>query len=131
MPIYEYQCLQCEHRSEVLQRMSDDPLTRCERCGGELKKLLSAPAFQFKGSGWYVTDYARKNEGKGESKGDGSSSDKPASKGDSDSSSASSSSESSASSDAGGSSKDGSSSKVSKGADKTSSTKGSTSSSSD
>lgn len=65
MPIYEYQCQQCEHRSEVLQRMADDPLTTCERCGGALKKLLSAPAFQFKGSGWYVTDYARKDADKG------------------------------------------------------------------
>ncbi len=77
MPLYEYKCLGCGTVSEVIQRMSDDPLTTCERCGGELKKLLSAPAFQFKGSGWYVTDYANKSGGdngksgseKGDSKG--------------------------------------------------------------
>ena len=64
MPIYEYQCTSCGDVSEVLQRMSDSPLTTCEDCGGELKKLVSAPAFQFKGEGWYVTDYARKDNGK-------------------------------------------------------------------
>ncbi len=63
MPLYEYKCLGCSTVSEVIQRMNDDPLTTCERCGGELKKLLSAPAFQFKGSGWYVTDYANKSGG--------------------------------------------------------------------
>ncbi len=62
MPLYEYQCLSCGNVSEVIQRMSDDPLSTCEECGGELKKLLSAPAFQFKGSGWYVTDYADKGK---------------------------------------------------------------------
>jgi putative FmdB family regulatory protein len=65
MPIYEYECSQCGHRSEELQRISDPPLTECPECGGEYKKLISAPAFQFKGSGWYVTDYARKESGKG------------------------------------------------------------------
>ncbi len=65
MPLYEYQCLSCGNVSEVIQRMSDDPLSTCEECGGELKKLLSAPAFQFKGSGWYVTDYANKSGGNG------------------------------------------------------------------
>ena len=63
MPIYEYQCENCGHRSEALQKMSDPPLTTCDVCGGSLKKLLSAPAFQFKGSGWYVTDYANKSGG--------------------------------------------------------------------
>jgi putative FmdB family regulatory protein len=66
VPIYEYQCQTCEHRLEALQRMSEPPLTTCPDCGGELRKLVSAPAFQFKGSGWYVTDYARKD---GEKKG--------------------------------------------------------------
>lgn len=66
MPIYEYQCLKCGERSEVMQRVSDAPLTTCPECGGELKKLISAPAFQFKGSGWYVTDYARKAAAGGE-----------------------------------------------------------------
>ncbi len=64
MPLYEYKCLGCGYVSEAIQRMSDPPLSTCDRCGGELKKLLSAPAFQFKGTGWYVTDYAGK-EGKG------------------------------------------------------------------
>ena len=80
MPIYEYQCENCGHRSEALQKMSDPPLTTCDECGGSLKKLLSAPAFQFKGSGWYVTDYANKSGGEkasdgGDSKADKSTSD--------------------------------------------------------
>jgi putative FmdB family regulatory protein len=76
MPIYEYQCRRCGHRLEAMQRFSDPPRRRCPECGGGLKKLVSAPAFHFKGSGWYVTDYAGKKsaEGKGEaaaeSKGD-------------------------------------------------------------
>lgn len=60
MPIYEYECLACGKRSEVLQRASDPPLGECPECGGQVRKLISAPAFQFKGSGWYVTDYASK-----------------------------------------------------------------------
>ncbi len=73
MALYEYQCQQCGTRSEVLQKMADPPLTVCELCGGPLKRLLSSPAVQFKGSGWYVTDYARKSGGapSGGSKGDG------------------------------------------------------------
>lgn len=58
MPLYEYQCLQCKERSEVLQNISDPPHSHCPKCGGEMKKLLSAPAIQFKGSGFYKTDYA-------------------------------------------------------------------------
>lgn len=69
MPIYEYQCESCGQRTEVMQRISDDPLTLCEVCSGPLKKLISAPSFQFKGSGWYVTDYAR-GDGKGKDGGD-------------------------------------------------------------
>ena len=65
MPIYEYECLSCNDRSEAIQRLSDPPLETCRECGGELRKLLSAPAIQFKGEGWYVTDYADKNK-KGE-----------------------------------------------------------------
>lgn len=60
MPIYEYQCLQCGHVSELLQRHGDSA-PACPECGGETKRLVSAPAFQFKGQGWYVTDYARKS----------------------------------------------------------------------
>ena len=68
MPLYEYECLNCGKRTEVLQRMSDAPLAACPTCGGEVKKLLSAPAVQFKGSGWYVTDYAGKKGGSSSSK---------------------------------------------------------------
>ena len=66
MPIYEYSCLKCGERTEALQRLADEPLTTCETCGGELKKLLSAPAFQLKGTGWYVTDYARSGKPDGD-----------------------------------------------------------------
>ncbi len=58
MPIYEYLCDACGHLSEAIQRLSDAPLTECDECGGPVRRLISAPAFQFKGSGWYVTDYA-------------------------------------------------------------------------
>jgi len=60
LPLYEYACTQCGQRSEKIQKFSDPPLTKCEHCGGKLKRLVSSPAIQFKGSGWYVTDYARK-----------------------------------------------------------------------
>jgi putative FmdB family regulatory protein len=63
MPIYEYECLNCGKRTEVLQRMSDAPLAACPDCGGEVKKLISAPAFQLKGTGWYATDYGGKKSG--------------------------------------------------------------------
>jgi putative FmdB family regulatory protein len=59
MPLYEYQCSSCGQTFEVLQRFSDLPLTSHEGCGGSVKRLLSAPALQFKGTGWYVTDYGR------------------------------------------------------------------------
>ena len=62
MPIYEYQCEECERKTEAIQRLDDPPLTLCPHCGGPLKKLMSAPAFQFKGTGWYVTDYADENK---------------------------------------------------------------------
>src|SRR5688572_32159074 len=71
MPLYEYQCQQCGRRNEVLQKMADPPLTVCEVCGGPLKKLASSPSVQFKGSGWYVTDYARKGGGGAAAKGEG------------------------------------------------------------
>ena len=59
MPIYEYECRKCRAHIEVFQKVSDKPLARCRKCGGKLEKRISAPAIQFKGSGWYVTDYAR------------------------------------------------------------------------
>ena len=60
MPIYEYECSKCGKTIEVIQKMSDKPLKKHQGCGGSLTKLISAAGFQFKGSGWYVTDYARK-----------------------------------------------------------------------
>lgn len=82
MPIYEYQCQTCQERLETIQSISAPPLTTCPECGGELKKLLSAPAFQFKGSGWYVTDYARQGNGKKGGEGESGDSGKSESKGD-------------------------------------------------
>ena len=58
MPLYEYQCMACNERSEILQKISDPPYSHCPKCGGEMKKLISSPAIQFKGSGFYKTDYA-------------------------------------------------------------------------
>ncbi|HEY7817908.1 MAG TPA: FmdB family zinc ribbon protein [Vicinamibacteria bacterium] len=60
MPIYEYRCTKCGHRFESIQKVSDPPLTKCEKCKGKVERLISSPAIQFKGSGWYITDYARK-----------------------------------------------------------------------
>jgi putative FmdB family regulatory protein len=61
MPLYEYQCKKCGHRFEKIQKFSDKPIKKCPDCGGPVEKTISAPAVQFKGSGWYVTDYARKS----------------------------------------------------------------------
>ena len=63
MPLYEYQCKKCGNRLEKIQKFSDKPLTKCPDCGGPMEKVISAPAVQFKGSGWYVSDYARKGSG--------------------------------------------------------------------
>ena len=60
MPLYEYQCKKCKHRFEKIQKFSDKMLTKCPECGGPIEQMVSAPAVQFKGSGWYVTDYAKK-----------------------------------------------------------------------
>ena len=69
MPIYEYECRKCKAHIEVLQKMTDKPLSKCRRCGGRLEKQWSATGFQFVGSGWYVTDYAgKKSDGKEEKK---------------------------------------------------------------
>ena len=59
MPLYEYQCQACAHRFEQIRRFSDPPLESCPECGGAVRKLVSSPAIQFKGTGWYVTDYAQ------------------------------------------------------------------------
>lgn len=79
MPIYEYICQECGRKTEVLQRMNEKPLKICPHCGGRLKKAFSAPAIQFKGSGWYVTDYApAKKEEKETPAGKAESDSKPA-----------------------------------------------------
>lgn len=61
MPLYEYLCDACGHRFETIRKFSDPPLETCPKCGGPVNKLQSAPAFHLKGSGWYITDYARKD----------------------------------------------------------------------
>lgn len=61
MPLHEYECKKCGHRFERIQKFSDPPVKKCPQCGGKVEQLLSAPAVQFKGSGWYVTDYAKKS----------------------------------------------------------------------
>ena len=60
MPIYEFECKKCKSHIEVFQKVTDKSPTKCSKCGGKLEKVISAPAIQFKGSGWYVTDYASK-----------------------------------------------------------------------
>ena len=80
MPIYEYICSACGHRFEVMQKITDHPVKKCEKCGGSVRKVLSAPALVFKGTGWYATDYAnpeRKKARKAEKDG-GSNGDKKA-----------------------------------------------------
>jgi putative FmdB family regulatory protein len=74
MPLYEYQCKKCQHRFEKIQKFSDPHVKKCPKCGGPVEQLLSAPAVQFKGSGWYVTDYAKKSGSQASS--NGGSSDK-------------------------------------------------------
>ncbi len=79
MPIFEYQCTKCNDRTEVIQKFTDPPYASCPKCGGEVRKLMSAPAIQFKGSGFYKNDYASassKPESKPESKSEGSSESK-------------------------------------------------------
>ncbi|HWB82694.1 MAG TPA: FmdB family zinc ribbon protein [Bryobacteraceae bacterium] len=90
MPLYEYQCHRCGNTFEVIQKFSDEPLKTHEGCGGEVERLLSPPALQFKGSGWYVTDYGKngkshsgsssngKTESKSETKTESKSESKPA-----------------------------------------------------
>jgi putative FmdB family regulatory protein len=84
MPLYEYECGACGHRFELIQKFSDGPPDACPKCGkGPLQRMQSSPAFQFKGTGWYVTDYAAKGKGSDKSSGEKSGESKPAdSKGD-------------------------------------------------
>ncbi len=95
MPLYEYKCQSCGETFEVIQKFSDAPLKQHEKCGGRVERLVSPPALQFKGSGWYVTDYAGGNgksgpgkDAKKEAKSEGSSSADSASKGETKTSSA-------------------------------------------
>jgi putative FmdB family regulatory protein len=64
VPLYEYQCVKCKRRTEKIERVAGPHLRKCPHCGGKVERLQSAPAIQFKGSGWYVTDYAGKSGGK-------------------------------------------------------------------
>ena len=77
MPIYEYRCSECGHQFEVSQRMSDEPLTECEVCGGAIAKMLFAPAIHFKGTGFHNTDYGSKRRGTAEDGGSGSDDSSP------------------------------------------------------
>ena len=95
MPLYEYQCQACGHRFEKIQKFSDPIEDVCPACGGKVDKLVSSPAIQFKGSGWYITDYAKKSSSESSSaksssdkKADSSPSGSSGSSGDSSSSSA-------------------------------------------
>ncbi len=83
MPLYEYLCSDCGGTVEVIQKFSDEPLQTCPDCGGQMERLLSAPAIRFKGTGWYVTDYAGKNGGKSEGDSESKTEKKSDAKGDS------------------------------------------------
>jgi putative FmdB family regulatory protein len=76
LPLYEYKCVKCGHRFEKIESVGAPETKRCPKCGGKAERLLAAPAIQFKGSGWYVTDYAGKKPGAGagEKSGDGAAS---------------------------------------------------------
>ena len=85
MPLYEYKCRSCKSNSEFMQKAGDPPKKKCPKCGGPLDKVLTAPALQFKGKGWYVTDYSKKSSGRedgakssSESKSDSQAESKPA-----------------------------------------------------
>ena len=76
MPLYEYQCVKCKRRTEKIETVAGPHLKKCPHCGGKVEQTLTAPAIQFKGSGWYVTDYAGKNSAATPSEGSGDSSAK-------------------------------------------------------
>jgi len=77
MPLYEYKCEKCGNLFEVMQKFSDEPVKAHENCGGSVHRLLSAPALLFKGSGWYVNDYAKKGANKSDSNANGQSKSEP------------------------------------------------------
>jgi putative FmdB family regulatory protein len=101
MPLYEYECKKCGHRFEKIQKFSDKMVKKCPECGGQVEQMISAPAVQFKGTGWYVTDYAKKSSSQGASgsSGDSSAKDKKDDKPKSDSGSKETSSKESSSKD--------------------------------
>ena len=116
MPLYEYECKKCGHRFEKIQKYSDRMVKKCPECGGVVEQMISAPAVQFKGSGWYVTDYPKKSGSSGSSD-SGSKESKKDDKSKSESSSKESSGKDSSSKDGSsreGSSKESSSKKVEK-----------------
>jgi putative FmdB family regulatory protein len=76
MPLYEYECKKCHHRFERIQKFSDRMVKKCPDCGGVVEQMISAPAVQFKGSGWYVTDYAKKSSAQSSADGSGKDSKK-------------------------------------------------------
>lgn len=81
MPTYEYRCRACDHTFEIVQKMSDDALTICPECGGELRKVFAPPAITFKGSGFYATDHGKKTKTSGgETSGAKTSDEKPGTK---------------------------------------------------
>ena len=80
MPLYEYECKKCHHRFEKIQKFSDPHMKKCPDCRGPVALVISAPAVQFKGSGWYVTDYPKKSSGSSSSSSDNESSKDSASK---------------------------------------------------
>src|SRR3981081_1404049 len=116
MPLYEYECKKCHHRFEKIQKFSDRMVKKCPECGGPVEQMISAPAVQFKGSGWYVTDYPKKSNASASSE-DGGKDSKKEEKSKSESSSKEASSKESSSKESSskeGSSKDSSSRKSDK-----------------
>ena len=80
MPIYEYECTECGKHHEIMQKITDKPLTDCTECGGKMKKIISNTSFVLKGTGWYATDYAASKPTSGASNGDKASDSKPKNK---------------------------------------------------
>ncbi len=72
MPLYEYRCLKCKRHTDKIENLNGPKLKKCPHCGGKVESVLTAPAIQFKGSGWYVTDYGRKTSGGDASKSENS-----------------------------------------------------------
>jgi putative FmdB family regulatory protein len=80
LPLYEYKCVKCSHRFEKIESLSASEVKKCPQCGGRAERQLAPPAIQFKGSGWYVTDYASKSPSPGSTEGSGDGAAKPAEK---------------------------------------------------